>query len=863
MKKKTKKFGLIALGTFFSVAFGLACASCGVPEPIVLENFDDMEITADLDASYTLPIGNVTDTEGNDYRVTFEVETKSGKKINAFNNSFRLKYFEDYYIYCSADLGGGDVRTRTITLKVQDTGAPVITFGTVKLGMVDKAYTLPETTVEDSSKESLTATLKVFELDGDEKGEELTVTDNSFTPTQMGYYLIEATATDSNGNVGTETTKMFAREQPDANEIVSFKYTQDIECVGWSQKNGSITWEEEFEGETGVAKFSYTGTYWANAFSVLPLQDVSENSSLYDDYDTLIVRMYIKNDAEYTNCFTQNDATKMVINKNAEGSDSVVEKAYHTKTDLAYNQWVDFAFDIKALSAWDNQTLNVYQDKLWGYGVKKFDTDGVTQIAHKGEFYVAGIFCANKVDVTANANSYAIGNTVTFSTTATDSNVKYTLSKPDGTQQTLSGNTYMIDQKGVYTVNVFGDDYYGSTKFTATRAADYENEVLSFNHADDIAHVHSTSSTLSIIDEWEGETGVLKVETATSKWPTVAIKSLQTQANHETHDRISFRVWIPTDTGFTQANIHNTSTSKNHKAVDGTATLEEGKWIDVKFSVAAISNWSDEWTAQQLLANQCGFFFNLAESKATTFYIADVRLEKKVNVVTSGSLTVGGTITVSAKDKENGTPVTISGTTVTVTAPSGKTTTLTGNMFIVEENGTHTVTLTGKYVGTTTFSVRSIGENEIRSFNYAEDIHYVYSKSSTLSIIDEWEGETGVLKVETATSKWPTIAIKSLQTQAKHATYSRIVFRVWIPTGTGFSKANINNTSTSKNHSAVDGTATLEEGKWIDIKFAVAAISNWADDWTVQELLNNQCAFFFNLAESKATTFYIADISLA
>ena len=117
--------------------------------------------------------------------------------------------------------------------------------------------------------------------------------------------------------------------------------------------------------------------------------------------------------------------------------------------------------------------------------------------------------------------------------------------------------------------------------------------------------------------------------------------------------------------------------------------------------------------------------------------------------------------------------------------------------------------------------------------------------------------------METATSKWPTVAIKSLQTQAKHATYSRIVFRVWIPTGTGFTQANVNNTSTSKNHSAVDGTKTLEEGKWIDIKFAVAAISNWSDDWTAQELLNNQCGFFFNLATEKATTFYIADISLA
>lgn len=878
MKKKTRKICLIAAGVLSSVALGLACVSCkNSADPIVLENFEDIEITAVLDGSYTLPIGNVTDTKGNDYRVTYSVTTESGKTVNPFNNSFRLKYFEDYYVVCTTDLGGGDVRTRTITIKVQDTGAPVITFGTVKRGIVDKTYTLPETLVEDSSKETLSASLKVFEYNGTEKGKEMPVTDNTFTPDRMGYYLIEATATDSNGNVGTETTTMYAREAPEDNEIVSFKYAEDIECVGWSQKNGSITWEETFEGETGVAKFSYTGGYWANAFSVLPLQDVSANSSLYDDYDSLIVRMYIKNDAENTNYFTANEATQMVINKNAAGSDKVVEKAYHTKTALAYNQWVDFAFNIDAISAWDNDVLNVYQDKLWGYGVQKFDTDGVTKIDHKGEFYVAGIFCANKVEVTATANSYAVGNTVTFSTDASDPNVTYTLIKPDGTKQTLIGNTYTLDQKGAYTVKVVGDDYYGATSFTATRALDSENEFLSFNHADDKTHVYSTSSSLEIVDEWEGETGVLKVDTATSKWPTVAIKPMQRQAEVATYDRVVFKVWLPTGTEFTHANINNTSTSKNHSAQDGTATLTEGAWHEIKFDVAAVSNWSDEWTAQQLLSNQCAFFFNLTESKATTFYIADVRLEKKVNVAVSGTLSVGETLTVSATDKANGSTIAISGTTITITAPSGKTTTLTGNTYTIEESGEHTVSLAGKYVGLTTFSIRTIGEKELLSFDYAEDAARAYAGNYTnannetvvvpITRLDEYEGEKGVIKIEydgnANAHKWPAFAFQSYKTQAEIATYSRVVFRVYIPTGTGATKVNVHNTDTSQNHSAVDGTGTLTEGTWIDVKFSVAAFTNWTDGSTASELFKNKCQFFLTLSEKKASTIYIADISLA
>ncbi len=624
MKKRTKKFCLIAAGVLSSVALGLACASCQDPVPsIILEDFEDTEITVALDDMYTLPIGNAVDTNGNDYRVTFAVTTEAGKTVNPFNNSFTLKYYEDYYIFCTADLGG-EVRTRTITLKVQDAGAPVITFGKIKRGIVNREYTLPETFVEDSSKENLTANLKVFELNGEEKGEEIPTVDGKFTPGQTGYYLIEATATDSNGNVGVESAKMYVRSSPQANEIVSFQYAEDIECVGWSQTNGSITWLEEFEGETGVAKFSYTGGYWANSFAVLPLQSVAEDSALYDTYDTLIVRMYIKNDAEFTNYFAANGAAQMIINKNVAGSDKEVEKAYHTKTNLAYNQWVDFAFDINALSAWDNEELNVYSDKLWGYGVKKLDGEGV-EIMHKGEFYVAGIFCANQADVTVAASSYTVGSTVSFSTDATASNVRYTLVKPDGTKQALSGNTYVIDQKGTYTVNLVADGVYGEARFTATRALDSEKEFLSFNHAEDINHVavNATRGTVTLLDSYQNETGVLKLDWNGNKWPTVAIAPMQDKTAYANYEYVVFRVWVSSETTISSFKLQSTENGSKKDYSTSTAVVHD-QWVDYKFDISALANWTDSGTASELLVANCTFYGTFSSATQGTIYIADV-----------------------------------------------------------------------------------------------------------------------------------------------------------------------------------------------------------------------------------------------
>ena len=860
MTKKTKKFFLLTAGVLASLSLGLACVSCKKADPIKLVDFGNIEVTADLDGSYTLPIGNVTDENGKNYPVTFEVKTKSGKTITTFNNSFRLKYFEDYYIVCTTDLGGGDVRTRTITIKVKDTGAPVVSFGAVRRGIVDQPYTLPETTVEDSSLESLTASLKVFELNGEEKGKEMSVTDGKFTPERMGKYLIEATATDSNGNVGTETATMYAREAPEANEILSFKYEEDLDCVAW-KSGGEIEWLNEYEGQSGVAKFSYTGNKWANAFSVLPLQDVSDDSMLYYDYDTLVVRMYIKQDAENTNYFTN-----MSIQDDLNDDVPSTKKQYQTKTKMAYNRWVDYRFDISALKVWDNDVLNKEYDKLWGNGIE-VEEEGV-KIPQKGEFYVAGIFLANETEMTVSANSFGVGDVVEFSTAEDSSDAVYELLTPDGNVQTLDGDTFAIQSLGVHTVNVIGDDYYGEAFFRAVRPH-AETEVLAFDNESDVELVGiSNLGSVEYVSEYEGETGVLQVNWTGSRiWPTISVASMLTQTDYAKFSHIVFRMYIPNGTSVRTASINNGNSDKNKSPTacpmtgDGENTIiVEGQWIDCKFSVRAISNWTNAATPKELLDENYVFWLTLTEAKAATFYIADIRMEKRVDVSVSGSTLLGSTVTIGAK--ADNVAVDLSTATITVTSPSGTATTLTGNTYTVSEKGEHTVVVSGKYYGTAKFTGREIGATEVLSFDYEEDkLRCAAGSGATIGWEPTFQGETGVLKVDYTNKKWPALSFQSYKTQADYSNYSRIVFKVWLPVGTGATNVQMHNTESSANHSKVAGTIT--EGAWFEIRFSLTAMSNWTDGATAKELFNNKCQFFFTLDGYKNATVYFADIYLA
>ena len=852
-----RKKSLCLLATL-ALAVGFTFVGCNKEDEnvITLDNFDNIEVSALLDGSYTLPIGNVSDTDGNDYKVTYAVKTASGKDVSVNNNAFWIKSFEDHVITCSATIAEGDVRTRTITVKVKDEGAPVVTFGKVKKGMVGTQYTLPEITVFDSSLEALTPSVKLYKLNGEEKGAEVALSDGKFTPTAMGYYTLEATATDSSGNTATESAKIYVRAPIGTNEVLSFTYEQDAENVGWTQTNGNITWLEEYEQETGVVRFNYTGKQWANAFTFIPLCDASSASTVYTNYDELVVRMYIANTSEFTNYFTHPD-NKLVITQYDDLG--VALATYQSKNVIEYNKWVDYRFNINALRAFDMEELNVYKAKLWGYGVKNMN--GETEVAHDGEFYVSDISVVKEIEMYIEGNT-CVNDTVTITNEYNDVNAIVTVTAPDGTVTTLDDGTYDITQKGAHSVWVRGDGYFARGTFTATRAYT-ANEFMSFDYAEDIDSAYTTASspataTLTIEESYQGETGVLKLDWNGNKWPALAIKPIQNQSVFANYDYVVIRMYVPTESPVKYLKINNIAGSA-YEPLDKTVYM--GEWHNYVFDIRAFAEWSDDYTVNDLWSNQYRIWSEFDGVTEGQIYISDISFAKKGTVEISGTTSAMQTVTFGFSE------TTTAPTSLYIVNAENELSRVSGASYTIPSKGVYTVYVfaDGYYNKATLTATRAYGATEFMSFDYAEDIDNVYATSDdatiTLTIEESYQGETGVLKMDWNGSVWPALAVKPLLSKNEYKNYDYVVIRMYVPSTSPIEYLKINNVAGGA-YEAINATYTTDA--WVDYKFDIRALNSWQDGYTAQELWSNQFRLWSKFSNGVTEgVIYIADISFS
>ena len=104
---------------------------------IQLVDFEDK--TEEVEVGTTYWLNNVvTDTNENDYQVSYSVTNTAGDVVVLEGYELVVTDITGYVITCTAITAEGNV-TRTITLTVKDTTAPVITFGKVKEGYLNSA----------------------------------------------------------------------------------------------------------------------------------------------------------------------------------------------------------------------------------------------------------------------------------------------------------------------------------------------------------------------------------------------------------------------------------------------------------------------------------------------------------------------------------------------------------------------------------------------------------------------------------------------------------------------------------------------------------------------------------------------------
>ena len=457
---------LVAMAT--TLIGGLSLVGCNEEEvsaPVSLNSFTDTEVTAMLGENYELPTSTVTDTNGKEYQTVYKVWNSSGKEMIISDNAFFVDSMENYVIGCYVRVSADDIRSRFITVKVQDGGAPVITIQTAKKGLVGESYNLPKVTVMDGSGEVLSASVKLYAMDGEEKGEEIALEGASFLPTESGNYLVEATATDSSGNTATKSESFYIREAVRVNELLSFDDETDIENIG--SVGATVSYVNEFSGENGVAKFSYTGGYLANQFSFLPLSAVSDFFDLQSNYDTFVVRMYIVQSGDVKNAFTNLAIKDYETNTN-----------YYSITPVEYNKWVDYKFEIESLACFAGTQLNVRdRAKIWGYGNEELkDTDK----EYKGEFYVADMCAKNETSVNITGENM-LGSTLTIAGNGA-MGAEITVTSPSGLQTKLTDGTFTIAERGTHKVELSGLDTWALTEFTGVPyATPYERKDVTWN----------------------------------------------------------------------------------------------------------------------------------------------------------------------------------------------------------------------------------------------------------------------------------------------------------------------------------------------------------------------------------------------
>ena len=152
-------------------------------------------------------------------------------------------------------------------------------------------------------------------------------------------------------------------------EVLSFDFRADVNKVTLNGTTSAVDWVDNFEGENGVLKCTYTGV-WPSLY-FLPNQDMAK----YANASKIIFRMYICNDGV--------NPIKALVLGNRTGKDVVINL-----TSGQYNTWLDFEFDIEVFNEYwkTDGTVNHYYASFWMYTNSVADANPA-----ESNFYIADI----------------------------------------------------------------------------------------------------------------------------------------------------------------------------------------------------------------------------------------------------------------------------------------------------------------------------------------------------------------------------------------------------------------------------------------------------------------------------------------
>lgn len=244
--------------------------------------------TVYLGDSYTLGATTVSDTEGNTYRVTYEVTRSDGEEVLVIGGEFDIEFLGGYTIVYTAEVGDAE-QTSTVSLTVVDNESPLIRISSPSDGTVGSVYTLPQIVVSDLSGNITEQSIKVYLTESNEE-QTLTETDGTytFTPQAVGEYRIVVYAKDAAGNEDEAEASFFVQEvfAPEVIFDPADAFAASRITASQSVKIEQVLAEENGRDYISVV-YEDPGQQWVN-LTLDPVHDIAS----YEEYDYISVWMY-------------------------------------------------------------------------------------------------------------------------------------------------------------------------------------------------------------------------------------------------------------------------------------------------------------------------------------------------------------------------------------------------------------------------------------------------------------------------------------------------------------------------------------------------------------------------------------------
>ena len=212
---------MVIFSTFGFFACNGSCNDNSTNEPakIQIEGWNDESQTVLLGSMYWIEKPEAI-VAGVKYEVETSVIDSKGNGVVLFKNTFDILDIDGYKIYFNAEVNGM-IAQKIITLSVVDQKEPSISFISVKQGLVNEFFSFSQIIVTDQSQKEISKSFTLYLIDGNERTR-VECNQSGFTPTVVGLYYIEVTATDESGNTCTKSSTFYIRNTVEENEIETF-----------------------------------------------------------------------------------------------------------------------------------------------------------------------------------------------------------------------------------------------------------------------------------------------------------------------------------------------------------------------------------------------------------------------------------------------------------------------------------------------------------------------------------------------------------------------------------------------------------------------------------------------------------------